>query len=929
MIFNNWLGSRRLLQKIPFFLLLIAGGLAATLTAQTPAERQVSTPAMERDLAAAKAFITSYKNDSANILLARLTAQLTAQKSLDSPFGLRVQLLQGIAFEHDERDTTAINILLLVKERSRLQHLWATHAEACLALANLHEKMGRGNQCMANLTGARFAIAQHGLDSLYPFFAVRMASYYRLIRSDRDSAIYYAQAALRTAPGYGQPLQEAWGHMLLAFLSMETDAETAREHFSAAVPLFYQIDNHEGLGAAMSNLSNLYYSQKKYQKALTYNDSALVIIRKGVSLGDRMSPFPYLIRQLRGEIYRKLGQPDSALYYLKKGYQLQLQRESLLQSHRIIEIDARYNDEKRAQEIAAQAREIRTEKLRRNLLAGIALVVLLLASALAWFYRQLQKNNRKSAQLAEQLQNLDAAKSRFFANISHELRTPLTLVLGPLSSLLKEKSLDPKQIALLRTAARNGERLNLLINEILDLRKMEAGKMELQLQATPVGEFFRLHLAQFESLAQGKDIDFSFDIAAGTEQAAMLDREKCRQILYNLLSNAFKFTSPGGKIAVRLDLNRRNDAARLRLSVADTGRGIPPGDQAFVFDRFFQTSRPDQPAEGGTGIGLALCREYAALMGGTIVVKSRAGKGSVFRVEFPVALAAQPENPAQAQEALPGPLAFQTDEAAEQPGAPPADPARPAILVVEDNPELQAYIRLILQDKYQVTTAGNGREALGQLDAALAPDLILSDLMMPVMDGYQLLERLKSGDHTRHIPVVMLTARAEAQDRLKALRIGVDDYLTKPFEEEELLVRIENLLANSGKRRQAALEEPEPPEALPGEATVSQADRDWLESFEAYVQKNLAGGLLSIPALAHEFAMSESTLLRQLKRLTGLSPVQYLQEVRLDQARRLLESRGRDSIARIAAEVGYADARSFSRSFRQRFGKLPSDFPSH
>ena len=194
--------------------------------------------------------------------------------------------------------------------------------------------------------------------------------------------------------------------------------------------------------------------------------------------------------------------------------------------------------------------------------------------------------------------------------------------------------------------------------------------------------------------------------------------------------------------------------------------------------------------------------------------------------------------------------------------------------------------------------------------------------MMPVMDGYQLLERLKSDDATRHIPVVMLTARAETQDKLTALRIGVDDYLTKPFDEEELLVRIENLLKNQAARQLAVIAEA-------GEETprpmMSQPDREWLETFETYVRQHFSSDILSVSSLAYEFAMSESTLLRQLKRLTGLTPVQYLQEVRLGEARRLLENRNFNSIAQVASKVGYDDARTFTRSFKQRFGKLPSE----
>jgi YesN/AraC family two-component response regulator len=241
---------------------------------------------------------------------------------------------------------------------------------------------------------------------------------------------------------------------------------------------------------------------------------------------------------------------------------------------------------------------------------------------------------------------------------------------------------------------------------------------------------------------------------------------------------------------------------------------------------------------------------------------------------------------------------------------------------------LRDYIRLVLQDKYQVITAEHGQAAWSMLDknstdqTFIPPDLILSDLMMPVMNGYQLLEKLKSDDTTRHIPVIMLTARAESQDKLHALRIGVDDYLTKPFDEEELLVRIENLLNNQATRHLAVREDSPASAAAP---LLSQPDREWLEAFEVYVQKHFSSDTLSVSSLAYTFAMSESTLLRQLKRLTGLSPLQYIQEVRLNEARRLLENRSYNTIAQVASKVGYDDARSFTRSFKQRYGKLPSE----
>lgn len=643
---------------------------------------------------------------------------------------------------------------------------------------------------------------------------------------------------------------------------------------------------------------------------------------------------------LKAQIAEEEGRYADALAYTKKKYahEKKFERKSAgfdVENYYLQKEKNELAVEKKNQELELR---LKKEQLRNS--AIITALVFLMAFGLVVGYYKQRKRRRELAaqnalirQQAEQLKNLDEAKSRFFANVSHELRTPLTLMLGPVQTLLIENRLSEKQIQLLQTARQSGKQLEELVNEILDLRKLEMGKMELRIQPTALTSFFRNNFAQFDSLAQRKEIDFSFEINVNESLTAGIDQAKCRQIANNLLSNAFKFTPLGGRIKADLSL----DDGILQLEVADSGPGIHPDDLPYVFDRFFQTNLPDKPAEGGTGIGLALCREYARLFRGKIEVESRLGEGATFRVAFPVEIM----NNAPATDGSPKP------EAAGKPLVPSLngaendlhqknpDEQKPTILVVEDNPELQDYLRLLLSEKYYVLTAGNGRAALDCLQQprsnSSAPTavahcrLILSDLMMPVMDGYQLLEKLKSDDATRHIPVVMLTARADARDKLKALRIGVDDYLLKPFDEEELLARIENLLENQATRQEEAQAGTKQDAAARVAPVMSETDREWLETFETFVWENISSDILSVPMLAHEFAMSESTLLRQLKRLTGLSPLQYLQEMRLDKARRLLENRTYNSMAKVASQSGYSDVRSFSRRFKQRFGKLPSE----
>jgi len=889
-----------------------------------------TTSAMELELAQVRDLVTADHLDSAIILSESLLSRLRQFGKTDTPLGLETQLNYGIALEHKGFDTSALHILFRTQKLSENNGQWETYAEASRALALLYEKLDRADQSIYQLRLAQSAIARHGPDSIYPRFAIRIASWHRMF-GNRDSTLFYAREVLRTAPEFGQTYEEAEGHLLLGLTLKKYEEQLA--HFTAAARLYRKAKNYTSLCGIFNNIAALHFGKDKFMEALAYTDSTFKTAPKAFARGSSGLLLLYSTYRLRGEIYQALQRP-TAWHYIKHGYEMELAYVRAQNQEKLIAIDARYTDLEKSRQIKEQARQIESEKESRKWATVLLLIVLLFFVVLGYYYFQLRKANRKTRQQAEQLKSLDIAKSRFFANVSHELRTPLTLLLGPIQTLLKGDQLTDKQSHLLRKARQSGKQLEQLVNDILDLRKLEQGHLKPNPKPTGLPAFVGIYTAQFESLAEHKKIDFSVALPSENTPTILLDREKFRQILFNLLGNAFKFTPNGGRINVVVSL----EASMLRLHVADTGPGIHPEDLPHLFDRYFQTSRPDKPAEGGTGIGLALCREYAHLFGGTIEVESTLGKGSVFRVAFPVSDVCD-ETPVSStgvsgETGVSPHMPVSSTGVGGETGVSPHKPRQSTLLVVEDNLGLQDYIRSILQEKYRVVTADHGREALDLMMNGAAtrentfgkhpafPDLILSDLMMPVMDGYQLLEKLKSDDTTRHIPVVMLTARAEAQDKLRALRIGVDDYLLKPFDEEELLVRIENLLKNSAARHSADAAEPETnSESL----LLSQPDREWLETFEAYVRKHLSSGLLSVVELSHEFAMSESTLLRHLKRLTGLTPVQYLLEVRLAEARRLLEERICDSVAQVAARVGYDDARSFSRSFRQRFGKLPSE----
>jgi len=552
---------------------------------------------------------------------------------------------------------------------------------------------------------------------------------------------------------------------------------------------------------------------------------------------------------------------------------------------------------------------------------------------------RIRDQNHQLAQQAESLRALDQLKSRFFANVSHELRTPLTLMLGPISSVLKNAELAIRDLNLLQIARQNGQNLLNLIGEILDLGKMEVGKLALEEAPVALRPLFLRLAGNFDSYAHRLGVRYTVHCECPDDLQVLLDRKKFEAVLNNLLSNAFKFTPAGGEVSVELSILN----SQFSIKVSDTGRGIHPADLPHVFERYFQSKQPNAPTEGGTGIGLALCSEYAQLFEGRVWAESELGKGSTFWFVFPLKKAevqaaeleepTVPESPVTSLESKPQPT--------------PTTQRRARLLVVEDNEHLQTFLRAILSEEYEVAVANNGAEALAVMSYELGvmsndgtynssllthnsslPDLILSDIMMPVMDGFQLLEKLKSDDRYRHIPVVMLTALADLQDKLRALRIGVDDYLLKPFEEDELLARLHNLLRNARERflpeKTEATTAPEAAE--PPARQMSADDLAWLENLEALVLREMPNFNLSADMLADHLAISRPTFFRRVKHLTGLTVQQYVAEVRFRTARMGLEQGRFSAVKAVALSVGLRDVEHFAQQFRERFGRLPSAY---
>ena len=528
------------------------------------------------------------------------------------------------------------------------------------------------------------------------------------------------------------------------------------------------------------------------------------------------------------------------------------------------------------------------------------------------------------------LQHLDEMRARFFANVSHEFRTPLTLTIGPLDDLRRGAYgplPDParKQVDLAR---RNARSVLDLINELLDLSKIEAGKMTLRLQQADLAAFLRRVAATYESLAERQQVTFRCDVPEAPVMIAF-DPDQLERVLANLLTNAFKFTPESGSVRLSLhDDDADPDTVVVRLR--DTGPGIPADEINRIFDRFYQVSESSSRLQPGTGIGLALAWELVQLHRGTLQVESEEGFGSTFVMHLP---REHPDRTVSAADASTSLDRSPREEAAPAPRDAPVDaspatapaPDRPTVLVVEDNAEMRAYIGGHLSERYRVVEAANGRKGLSVAQRT-RPDLVVSDVMMPGMDGYALCKALKQDPALDYVPVLLLTAKAESQDRLDGLAEGADAYLLKPFDLRELFAQIDNLL-NSRKRLQERFGKTLP-ELHASEITIPSTDAAFLEHVRLVIEARLGSEDFSVEALADEVGLSRVHLYRRLRALIDRSPSELIRSIRLERAAQLL-AQNAGAISEVAYGVGFKSVSHFSRVFREQYGQSPTEYAAN
>ncbi len=758
-------------------------------------------------------------------------------------------------------------------------------------------------------------LKMEGDTSNYAAYLTRYIDLYRL-RGTPDSTQLFLNELKGIYQHYTDYRLEASLHTLQSvYAYFKEDMDAVYENLRAAQKRSRELELPRLTQHYYVRLHSYYRYLKQYDRAIEMLDSAVATYHVDHMHADGLD--------LYYDTYKEAGKTIKALEYLEKWHN----NDDWKRKNEKVDLITEWETKYKTQEKEVQLFRERTQ--RYWLLAFLG-VLCLFSLFLVRAYRQQKRIGSKLVhqkriieQQAEELQKLDKIKSRFFANVSHELRTPLTLILGPITSILKRADINNRDFTLLKLVQNNGNQLLKLVNSILNLSHLESGTLELKEEAVKFYPLLRRIFSQFESSAQIKGVEMIIDYQLNPYLKIRIDVSKFETILNNLLSNALKFTPRGGNIR----LTSRDLGNRIGLKVADTGSGIHPNDLPHVFDRFYQTKQPNAPTEGGSGIGLALSKELAQLFHGDLKVKSILGSGSTFYFEFPkkevLGFVKEETGDADAV-AHSDSFAIESLSTSAVVDKVPIE-AQASILLVEDNPSLRQYLQLILNNKFQLSIAENGKVAMEVLAKLPNCQLIISDVMMPVMDGYQLLEKLKSDERWRSIPVVMLTARAALDDKLKALRIGVDDYMLKPFEEEELIVRIENLLSNRQERQKQIAESPK---TLQGEATapVSQVDLEWLKKVEQAMQAQINNSQFTIDQLAHSLFISERQFSRKIKKLTGLTPNKYIREIKLQKARALLEMRRYNTVSETCLAVGFSKAEYFSQLYKKRFGKLPSSY---
>lgn len=535
-----------------------------------------------------------------------------------------------------------------------------------------------------------------------------------------------------------------------------------------------------------------------------------------------------------------------------------------------------------------------------------SIIVILVIGILVYAYRSIVTRHRIEEETV-------TAKLQFFTNISHELRTPLTLIADPVDYIIRDSNLNAQQRDMLQIVQRNVAVLTRLVSEILDFRKVQNGKMKLHLSDFDLIECMQQWIGLFTVSAQKKNISLQLEAPKTIPMRA--DHDKLERICYNLLTNAMKYTPNGGKITFAATV----EGDKVKIEVSDNGIGIAADEQAYIFDRFYQAKNAGQ----GTGIGLALVKAFTDLHHGEATVESKEGEGSRFTIVLPLSQAGELSTSKSQQPYSPVVEISSTEEVPNQARhiddlVLPDEAARPEVLIIDDNSDIRSYLRRALSSTYKVSEAVDGKSGL-EMARRIVPDLVISDIMMPVMDGLEFCSQLKQDKAISHIPVILLTARSLDEQRAEGYKHGADAYIAKPFSLELLFSRIDNLIESRKKLSQMFSNTDENGVC---EKLSNETDKTFVTQLRKIIQENLGNSEFNVERIGDEIGLSRVQLYRKVKALTGHSPVEMLRKARLMRARHLLRTTEK-SVSEVAYAVGFSTPSYFSKCYKDEFGETP------
>ena len=738
-----------------------------------------------------------------------------------------------------------------------------------------------------------------------------------------DSSIYYGNESLVGFKKLGVTANIGSSYFVLASAYLKKGKfDKVISYADSAIAVLSDVQKDYYLNESRYAKAKVYDTLKQYDKIIEELDN--------IDLSDnKLSKLTkYKVANLYAKTYDKLGNYAKALEYAYDVIKYGSERDRITETKEIATIEARYNYQKEKSELEAEQlrKDLESQKeiARREVFILSAGILLIAGSIILFLVYRLYRNKRRDNLLLEQsneeishqatkLKELDIIKSRFFTNISHEFRTPLTLIKGPVDQLLKSDFNSSEQ-KLLETIKKNSDRLLTLINQILELSELQSRKKMLRLSEVDVELFSKRVVGAFESLADLRNIRLTYRIEK-TNALAVFEEEAIEKVITNLLSNAFKFTADGGTIEVKV--SHQND--ELKFQVKDSGIGIDETELKNIFEMFYYTES-DQSAS--SGIGLALINELIKNHHGSIDVESQKNEGTTFMIVIPSSLAYY-ENKELVYE-------FDTSERKPNENSKTESPieveqsnytndsTKATVLVVEDNDEIRSYMNNILQDRFNIIDAPNGKIGVEKAIESI-PDVIVSDVMMPEMDGFEAAKILKSDERTSHIPLILLTAKGDKESKLEGLSLQIDDYLLKPFDQDELLIRIDNMVKNRKLLQQKFsadfINNPE-------QIDLPSIDQQFIAKVRAVVEERIDDTELTVDELAKEVGVSRSQLHRKIVGLSGKSTSLFIRNIRLHRAYQLLEKRI-GNISEVSDQVGFNSPSYFNKCFKEEYGVTP------